>query len=101
MKTRKIIKQISATTLFVMITFISNAQDTIIMKNNSKILGNVMEINTKELKYKKSTVENVVYVEELAKVAQIKYEGGVVESFNVNAINVAATKCSLQKKYTK
>lgn len=67
-----------------MIVFTVNCfgQDTIITRKGEKILGKVLEVSPKEIKYKKvGNNEGPLYVEEKSVVIKIKYSNGSVDSF--------------------
>ena len=65
---------------FLMITSLTNAQDVLHMKNDSKLMVKVREINTKEVKYKKyDNLEGPDYSVDKKDVEKIVYENGSIE----------------------
>ena len=55
-------------------------QDTLVTRNGQLILGNVMEVTTTEIKYKKMEVaDGPVYTERKSSIAKIKYKNGYTD----------------------
>jgi hypothetical protein len=69
--------------IFALTCLCSTAQDNIFHRDNSIITGNVLEINSKEIKYKTSdNINGPVYIVRKSKVARIRYENGKEEMFD-------------------
>ena len=61
---------------------ISLAQDTIVKKNNDRIIGNILEISSSDIKYKRFDLpDGPVYIAPKAEVLRIKYANGFVDEF--------------------
>ena len=62
----------------------TNAQDTIIKKNGDSLIVKVVDINDKEIKYKKFTnIDGPTYIENKSEVKTIKYATGLREEITV------------------
>lgn len=58
------------------------AQDTIVTRSGKTILGNVMEVTTTEVKYKKMELaDGPVYIENKSSIEKIKYKNGYTDVF--------------------
>ena len=78
MKTFKLFLVIS----LICVTYITQAQDVIVKKDNSTILSKVIEINGSEIKYKKwSNLDGPTYSISRSEIVSINYQNGEVEKF--------------------
>jgi hypothetical protein len=60
----------------------SFAQDTLVKKDGTQVLGKVLEVSITEVKYKKAELpDGPVYIEDKAIISKIKYQGGFVDLF--------------------
>jgi hypothetical protein len=58
------------------------AQDTLVKRDGQQLIGKVLEVSTTEVKYKKAELpDGPMYTEEKSAIAQIKYQGGYVDTF--------------------
>ena len=63
------------------------SQDTIFKRNGEVIASKVLEINTAEIKFRKtSNLTGPVYSEARNEVLRIKFENGVVDTINESAV---------------
>lgn len=73
--------------LLIVLLFIGNglfSQDTIILGNQEKILAKIIEINSSNIKYKKSNnVDGPDYLESKSNIKLIKYASGFVDTIQV------------------
>lgn len=57
-------------------------QDTIVMRNNTKIIAKVLEINVSEIKYKRfDMLDGPLYIELKSNILFIKFANGIKEEF--------------------
>lgn len=80
--------------IFLLISKINKAQDTIIKINGDTVLAKILEINSTEIKYKKFNFQDgPSYVENKSEIKQITYSNGLKEVFSVkeNKISVPET----------
>ncbi|MFL5765056.1 MAG: hypothetical protein ACJ77K_14020 [Bacteroidia bacterium] len=72
----------------------SLAQDSIFRKDNSVIVGRVIEISQNEIKYKRADLaDGPVYTEKRSEIKSVKYSNGMTENFQntPESIKAAAT----------
>ena len=68
---------------FVVIVFLANAQDQIILKNGNEISAKVMEVNLADIKYKKfDNLNGPSYSLQKSEIFMIKYENGTKDVIN-------------------
>src|SRR5687767_5225566 len=66
-----------------------NAQDTIIKLNNTRILSKVLEVNPRDVKYKKFLLpDGPVYILDRRHVSRIIYSNGVTDTFSTKSLPV-------------
>lgn len=79
-------------------SFISNAQDTITIKDGTDILAKVIEINQNGIKYKRwGNLDGPTYTMNISDILMIRYENGTKEKFNKNTNNNNASKSEKDK----
>lgn len=69
------------TIIAIFITGIGYAQDLIILNNNQRIEGKVVEVNESEIRFSKTASQDI-YKISISKVYKIKYEDGSTKLFN-------------------
>ena len=66
------------------ITVIGLSQDTLVMNNQTKILGKILEVSLTEIKYKKAeNISGPAYIEMRSSVFEIRYANGMVEKMGM------------------
>lgn len=84
MKTFKLFLVVS----LICVTYITQAQDVIVKKDNSTILSKVIEINGSEIKYKKwSNLDGPNYSINCSEIKCINYQNGEIDRFDDNSVN--------------
>jgi hypothetical protein len=78
-------KKILLSLLGILIMHIANAQDTIVLRNNTVIKAKVIEIGTTEIKYKKiENLDGPTYNIRKSEVQMVKYENGTSDVFTID-----------------
>src|SRR5687767_15569418 len=78
-------KKILLSLLGILVMHIANAQDTIVLKNNTVIKAKVIEIGTTEIKYKKiENLDGPTYNIKRSEVQMVKYENGSTDTFTID-----------------
>ena len=74
--------------IFILLLYVSlnvSAQDVIVKKDGSTIISKVLEVNQKDIKYKKHSNKNgPTYIIDKSEIMSINYENGDKDSFNAN-----------------
>jgi hypothetical protein len=82
--------------------FTANAQDTLFLKDNTKVVAKVLEINDLEIKYKAfSNIDGPLYIKKKSEVVKVKYKTGSEDVFQTESksssnVNYASTPAPVQ-----
>ncbi len=94
MKSIKIIAFI----LFLIVSFSSFSQDTIVLHNNDKILCKIIDISSIDVKFKKfENIDGPDYLESKSNIHQIRFNSGLVETFEKEVKQEIIVKKELPK----
>ncbi|MBI3512310.1 MAG: hypothetical protein HY064_16740 [Bacteroidetes bacterium] len=74
-------KNIISIIALVLLSFTMKAQDTLKLKNGTKVLGAVTEVSSSEVKFRK-TADGPIYVMHKDEIASISYQNGMEEVFD-------------------
>lgn len=67
-------------------SFAINAQDTLFLKNNTKVVAKVLEINDLEIKYKAlSNIDGPLYIKKKSEVVKVRYKSGSEDVFQTDS----------------
>lgn len=79
---------------FLLINLVFKAQDSIYKKNGEVIVAKILEVNIKEISYKRfDLLDGPLFITNKTEVKKIKYANGVIDSFeNYNAPHVIENK---------
>jgi len=67
-------------------SFAINAQDTLFLKNNTKVVAKVLEINDLEIKYKSfSNIDGPLYIKKKSEIVKVKYKSGSEDVFQTDS----------------
>ncbi|OFY85476.1 MAG: hypothetical protein A3F72_09880 [Bacteroidetes bacterium RIFCSPLOWO2_12_FULL_35_15] len=86
--------------IFLLISSINKAQDTIIKINGDTVLAKILEINSTEIKYKKFNFQDgPTYVENKSEIKQITYSNGLKEVFSVKEQKISVPETIANNDY--